>query len=134
VAKLVNVARPPQRPLMIYDGDCGFCRFWVKRWQRSTGSQVAYLPLQDPSIATQFPELPTAALETAVHLIEPDGKVFSGAEAVFRSLAANPSKQWPLRLYRKIPGAALLAEWGYRLVARHRRASSALTRLIWKQK
>ncbi len=23
----------PERPLVLFDADCGFCRFWVVRWR-----------------------------------------------------------------------------------------------------
>jgi predicted DCC family thiol-disulfide oxidoreductase YuxK len=33
-------------PLLIFDGDCGFCRIWVEYWKRLTGDLVAYGPYQ----------------------------------------------------------------------------------------
>jgi predicted DCC family thiol-disulfide oxidoreductase YuxK len=35
------------RPLLIYDGDCGFCNYWVRYWQKLTGDRVAYAPYQE---------------------------------------------------------------------------------------
>src|SRR4051794_33290358 len=87
------------KPVMLFDGDCRFCRLWIERWQQSTGDRVDFWPLQEPRVAENFPELPRDELEQAVHLIEADGSVYRGAEAVFRGLAVNPAKQWPLRLY-----------------------------------
>jgi hypothetical protein len=26
----------PKRPLVLFDADCGFCRFWVVRWRAVT--------------------------------------------------------------------------------------------------
>ena len=43
--------------------------------------------------AEQFPELPREHFEKSVHLIEPSGLVYNGAEAVFRSLAVNPRRR-----------------------------------------
>jgi len=71
---------------MIYDGDCNFCKFWIVRWRETTGDRVEYIESQDPRVAEQFPELPRERFETSVQLIEPDGRVCSGAEAVFRAL------------------------------------------------
>ena len=98
----IRVAAPPPKPLMVFDGDCNFCTLWVRRWQQMTGDAVDYLPAQDPRIAAQFPEIPREQFDTAVQLIETDGSVYSGAEAVFRTLAHNPKRQWPLPLLRKI--------------------------------
>ncbi len=57
--------------------------------------------------------------------------MYSGAQAVFRALAANPAYQWPLHLYQSLPASARVAEWAYRLVAKHRMAFSRLTRALW---
>ena len=70
--KPATVGSPPAKPLMIYDGDCGFCGRWIQRWKRTTADRVEYLPFQDPSIAARFPELPREAFERSVHLVEPD--------------------------------------------------------------
>ena len=96
----LRVAMPPPKPLMVFDGDCNFCTLWIRRWQQMTGDAVDYLPAQDPRIAEQFPEIPRAQFDTAVQLIEPDGTVHSGAEAVFRTLAHNPKRHWPLHIYQ----------------------------------
>ena len=113
---------------MIYDGDCGFCGRWIQRWKRTTADRVEYLPFQDPSIAARFPELPREAFERSVHLVEPDGRVYRGAEAVFRSLASPSKFAWLLWTYEKIPGVAPLAEWGYRRVASNRVFLSAVSK------
>ena len=116
---------------MVFDGDCNFCTLWIRRWQQMTGEAVDYLPAQDPQITTRFPEIPRAQFDTAVQLIETDGTVYSGAEAVFRVLAHNPNRQWPLRLYEKLPVIAHFTEWAYRIVAEHRTLFSRLTRWFW---
>jgi predicted DCC family thiol-disulfide oxidoreductase YuxK len=116
---------------MIYDGDCNFCSLWVHRWQHATGDRLDYLPFQDPLVAARFPEVPRGQFETAVQLIDTDGRVYGGAEAVFRALAHNPHGDWLLDWYGHSPLFARVTEWGYRLVARHRGFFSALTRLAW---
>jgi len=116
---------------MIYDGDCNFCLRWIHRWQLSTGDQLDFLPFQDPRVAARFPEVPRGQFETAVQLVEKDGRVYGGAEAVFRVLAHNPHGDWLLDWYEHSPVFARVTEWGYRLVARHRVFFSVLTRLAW---
>ena len=116
---------------MVFDGDCGFCRFWILRWQRITGNRVDFVPFQELDLGARFPELPRKVFETAVQLIEPDGFVYSGAEAAFRALAHNPHYEWLLGWYAHSPAFARAAEFGYRCVAQHRAFFSALTRLAW---
>ncbi|MBI4436532.1 MAG: DUF393 domain-containing protein [Candidatus Omnitrophica bacterium] len=107
-----------EKPLLLWDGDCGFCRRWITRWQYLTGEKVDYAPFQEKG--DQFPEIPKESFINSVQLVEPDGKIYRGAEAVFRTLAYAPGRRWMLWVYQRVPGAAPLTEWGYRFVARHR--------------
>lgn len=116
---------------MVYDGDCRFCTLWIKRWQQETGDQVEYLPSQDPDVSTRFPEIPRRQFETAVQLIETDGRVYNGAVAAFRCLAHNPRKRRLLDWSEDSPIFARISERSYRFVAEHRTLFSALTRLAY---
>jgi predicted DCC family thiol-disulfide oxidoreductase YuxK len=107
-------------PLLIYDGDCGFCIYWVRYWQRLTGDRVAYAPYQE--VAAQFPEIPVAAFQRAVQYVGPDGKIASGAEAALLTLSHADGKGFWLMLYRHVPGFAAIAERMYAFVASHRAA------------
>lgn len=120
--------RPTGRPLLIYDGDCGFCRLWIDYWRKLTRDRVAYAPFQE--VAARFPEIPLEEFARSVQFITADGKVLSGAHAVFQALAYAPSKAWMLWVYTNVPGAAFLAEWAYRLVAGHRPFFQRLVRLL----
>jgi predicted DCC family thiol-disulfide oxidoreductase YuxK/uncharacterized membrane protein YphA (DoxX/SURF4 family) len=129
VSQELRVQSPPSKPLLVFDGDCQFCRRWIARWKNATGDAVDYIPFQDESVASQFPEIPREDFEQAVHLILPDGSVSRGAEAVFGSLAEGGSYRWLLRLYRKAPTFADLSELLYDEVALHRTALSKLDRI-----
>ena len=124
----IRVATPPPRPVMVFDGDCGFCKLWIRRWRQMTREEVDYLPAQDPRIQTQFPEIPRAQFDVAVHLIETDGQVYVGAEAVVRAMAHAEDHRWPLWVYQRSPVLARTMELGYRVVANHRGFFSWLTR------
>ena len=118
-----------RKPLLIFDGDCGFCRAWIARWRRLTGDRVEYATYQD--VAEDFPEIPRERFTRAVQLIEPDGTRFEAAEAVFRSLAHAPGQGAWLALYQHAPLFAPFSEWCYRRVAKHRPAFERLTRMLW---
>jgi len=126
-----RVAQPPTQPLLVFDGDCHFCGLWIRRWRQLTSDTVAYLPAQDPRVAEQFPEIPRAQLDTAVALIATNGEIYAGAEAVFRTLAENPTWRWLFHGYITFPWFAGFTEWAYRLVAEHRPLFSTLTRWCW---
>jgi lipase maturation factor 1 len=131
VKSTIRVAAPPTRPLLIYDGDCSFCTLWIHRWECLAGKFVDYLPSQDPQIAERFPEIPRQEFDTSVQLIEPDGSVYNGSEAVFRSLACNPNCHWLRDLYEVFPPFAPTSEWAYHIVATHRVFFSRVTKLLW---
>lgn len=108
----------PNRPLMVYDGDCGFCRLWIKRWRLLTGEKVDYRPYQET--AAQYPEISLERFQVSVQLIEPDGRVSSGALAVCRGLSFRQGLGWMTRAYDGVPGFAFVSEKAYAFVAAHR--------------
>src|SRR6516162_11346211 len=125
----LRVVNPPPRPLMIWDGECHFCRRWIERWREITGDQVNYETSQ--RVGDRFPEVLSEQFLRSVVLIAPDGAVFCGAEAVFRSLQCRASKKWMAWSYYHVPGFAPVSEAFYRFVSLNRRFASAMTRLLW---
>jgi predicted DCC family thiol-disulfide oxidoreductase YuxK len=117
------------RPLLIFDGECHFCRRWIARWRQMTGERVEYAPFQE--VAPLHPQITAERFQRSVQLIETDGSVHEGAEAVFRALAYAPFRGWPLWAYSHVPFAKAISERLYRLVAGHRVAFSRLTRWLW---
>jgi lipase maturation factor 1 len=57
--------------------------------------------------------------------------VYSGAEAVFRTLAYVPGYRWMLTAYRRLPGARPASEAAYRVVADHRGICSKMLSIAW---
>ncbi|MCH2136631.1 MAG: lipase maturation factor family protein [Phycisphaerales bacterium] len=118
---------PGDRPLVVWDGECTFCRRWASRWYALTGDTFAWTTLQKRPGSISIER---EALASAIHLVEPDGTHVRGAEAVCTILARGGVRGWPLVLYRHVPGVARVSEAVYNWVARHRggcdRASRAL--------
>ncbi|MBT5549596.1 MAG: DUF393 domain-containing protein [Nitrospina sp.] len=118
-----------KKPVLIYDGDCGFCGLWIARWSPLTQGQVDYSSSQD--VGENYPQIPLENFEASVYFIAPDGGFCSGAQAVFRALAYASNGHWWLKAYEKVPGFAPVSEWGYRQVAQNRNFFSTLTQWIW---
>jgi predicted DCC family thiol-disulfide oxidoreductase YuxK len=124
-----RVQNPPgSKPLVVFDGDCGFCRFWIERWKSVSGGRLDYAPYQE--VATRFPEIDVDEFRRAVQLVLPSGEVFAAAHAVVRALAEIPGRGHWLTLYR-VPGIRPLVELAYRLTAANRGLASRFTRLLW---
>ena len=117
------------RPVLIYDGDCGFCKLWVQYWSELTKDAIEYQPLQHA--LGRFVGLTREELERAVHLVHPDGRVWAGAAAVYQLLAQGGTSRWPALLYERVPGFAGLSERAYALIAAHRPSFYRLTVALW---
>jgi len=116
------------RPVMLYDGDCAFCGRWVRRWGNSTGDAIDYEPYQEA--AARFPQIPPDAPRRAVHLIEPDGRITRGSQAVFRAQAVAGHRRWPWWLYEHSRVFAAVSQRAYALIASHRTAADRIDRLL----
>ena len=111
-------ARP--KPVLIYDGECGFCQRSVEIGKRITGDRVHYEP--SSRVPTGLPGIPPEAFARSVQWVGSDGSTCSGAEAVFSALAtASWLGKFALFSYRRIPLVARLTESVYSWVAAHRK-------------
>src|SRR5438876_7435916 len=125
----LSVTAPPPKPLMIWDGECHFCRLWIERWREITRGEVEYATYQE--VAEKFPEISRTEFQRAVAYIDREGKVFFAAEAVYRSLRCRSSRKWLAWNYDHVPGFASVSETVYKFIASHRDFGSAITRLLW---
>ena len=114
-------------PRLVYDGECGFCRYTVEYARAITGDDVEYAPYQH--VADQYPEHTPDDFAKSIWLFAP-GSTASGADAAFRTLAVGGRRLW-LRAYRHVPGFAYVAECLYRWVSRHRVACLHVCRWLF---
>lgn len=117
---------PPSKPVLIYDGECRFCRHFVGRWKRRTGDRVRY-ETRESARAWVLEEFYRRSAG-AVLLMMPDGRFFEGAEAVFkvRALGGLGLGLW---LFEHLPGGRRISDAAYRLVARNRMFFSWMLRV-----
>jgi predicted DCC family thiol-disulfide oxidoreductase YuxK len=107
-------------PTLIYDGECGLCRRAVERlrsWDHE--HRLHYVPFQDEEAVKRF-GIGLPALAAAMHLVLPDGRVFSGADAVPELGRQLPGKRWWAWGFA-VPGVRPLARRVYRRIAQRRR-------------
>src|SRR3982074_881499 len=104
----LRVSNPPPGALMIWDGECHFCKRWIERWREITAGKVDYATYQEA--AARFLEIPVEPFKRAVALIESDGEVFFAGEAVYRSLRYRSSRKWLAWSYHNVPGFAAISE------------------------
>jgi predicted DCC family thiol-disulfide oxidoreductase YuxK len=116
-------------PTLVYDGDCAICRYWVDYWRGLTNDRIVFRPYQEA--ATDFPAISREAFQRAIQLIEPDGRVYSGAAATFQVLRYAPGRSLWWWSYAHLPGFASMSEWAYAFFARRRGLLNGLTKLLW---
>lgn len=114
--------------LVIFDGDCSFCRRWANRWREIAGDALAFEPYQQA--AARFPKIPVGQFGQAVHLVEAGGKIRRGADAVYAAMSIAGQRQWPAWMYERVPGFAKLSEFAYDVVSRHRGTFDSLDRFF----
>lgn len=108
----------PDKPTMLWDGDCGFCGRWIRRWSALTGDAVDYRRYQDA--LEDFPQVREDDCRRAVQLVLPDGRVLSAAHAALHALAAGGRFRFLSNLYQKSGIFRACAEAAYRFVAANR--------------
>jgi predicted DCC family thiol-disulfide oxidoreductase YuxK len=118
-----------ERPLLIFDGKCGFCRIWIQYWEQITGTSIEYAPSQE--VGARYPQIPPKNYGQSVQLVMPEGDVISGARAVFTTLKCAPGMTWLLWVYDHVPGFAPATELAYRLIAANRTFFYHLTRFTF---
>jgi len=106
-----------ERPRFYYDGECRFCRLWVKRWKRTTGEAVEYVPFA------------AGEKRPSSEFVATDGTVSVGAEGVFRLLATSTRGRL-LWWYRRVPPFAWASEIAYRMVSSCRACAYKFTKFL----
>jgi predicted DCC family thiol-disulfide oxidoreductase YuxK len=110
----------PDRDVVIFDGNCAFCRSQVERlnrWDRRR--RLAFVSLHDPIVAERFPDLSHEELMQQMYIVDRRGNRHGGA-AAFRYLSRHLRILWPVAPLMHIPFTLPLWQWGYRLVAKRR--------------
>lgn len=117
---MITTAKHPPLDTVLFDGRCRFCRGQIALLRRldPTG-RLRFTSLHEPSVAADFPELPAAALEAEMFVVDRRGNARGGAAAV-RYLSRRLPLLWPLAVLLHLPGSLPAWNWLYRLVARNR--------------
>jgi predicted DCC family thiol-disulfide oxidoreductase YuxK len=103
------------KPVLLYDGDCEFCRRWVLRWRQKIGDAVEY----------------QAGQTDKVRLIEPGGREHAGVGAILAALGTVGERRWVRGLYEHAPPFRAIADAAYAFVSRHRGGFARLDHFLY---
>lgn len=106
------------RALMIYEGDCGFCNRCVRFAARRLPTEAQFKPWQRVDLAGLG--IPRARARHEVLWVQPDGRVFGGAQAIAKLLLDCGGPWAVLGAVLRVPPFRWVAHAGYRVVAKNR--------------
>ncbi len=107
----------PEADVVLYDGQCKFCRAGVTRVQQLDGkNRLAFLSLHDPEVAQRWPDLTHEMLMREMYIIDRAGNRYPGAAAV-RYLSRRLPLLWFASPFLHIPFSLPLWQVAYRWVA-----------------
>lgn len=109
--------------LLVYDGECRLC-VSTKQKLEAVGvgqaeSDVRFLAYQSEAAKRMLGPNYRPGRPNVAFLIRPSGEVVQGFEAFLPLVPIFPGGEL-LLWWLRFPSAKRLAEWGYRMVARHR--------------
>jgi predicted DCC family thiol-disulfide oxidoreductase YuxK len=110
------------RPVLLFDGQCGFCRQWVarlRRWDRRGVIQT--LAGAERDTLPGLPPISDQSLDRAMQFVTPDGRVYPGARALPVLLPYLPGGRILAPAFR-VPGVQAVADRLYAWISarRHR--------------
>ncbi|MGY5846876.1 thiol-disulfide oxidoreductase DCC family protein [Salegentibacter sp. HM20] len=127
-AKILCTKYPPEMPTLVWDGDCGFCKFWKTTWEIKTPNRLHYETYQ--KLSGKFPDIPLKEFKKASRLIEPDGKVYSGPDSAYRALYHAGNEAWH-KWYHKSSIFRKFSDHFYNHIAKNRGFYFKLTQILF---
>ena len=117
----------PPRDLLIYDADCDFCRRCAAAAEAIAGEALEVIG--SDRAGSRVPALGPPDYARAVQLVSRNGGICEGADAIVSALHSNlPTLAWA---WCHLPGLKPLLRGMYRMVARHRGATSRAATLLF---
>lgn len=107
-----------ERPVLVFDGDCGFCTRSVRFAERRIPVDAEIVPFQ----AADLEALGTTVEQTTREIVwvEVDGRTYGGAQAAAKLLIAAGGPWRPLGLLGRVPPFRWIAHALYRGIAANR--------------
>lgn len=123
---------PPQLWLVLYDSDCGFCKWLLALLLRlDRARRLRPVALQGPEAEALLADLDPAERMASMHVVAPDGTRASAGEALPSLLGLLSGGRLPAAVFARFPR---LTSAGYQWVATHRIGISRFVPRRWKRR
>ncbi|CAM3301415.1 DCC1-like thiol-disulfide oxidoreductase family protein [Aequorivita lipolytica] len=130
-SKIDRTAFPPaEKPMMVWDGECGFCKYWITRWKSKTEDRIIYRTFQQ--VSENYPDIPLKEFKKASRLVETDGSIYSGPDSAYRSFNyfEESDSRWH-NLYSKNGFFTSVSDYTYNFIANNRSFMLKITKLFF---
>jgi predicted DCC family thiol-disulfide oxidoreductase YuxK len=119
--ELPSIYDNPKADVVIFDGECNFCRAQVERlaWWDETGKRLGFVSLHDPEVARRYPDLTYDMLMEQMYVVDRYGHRFAGVEAIRYLTRTLPRLYW-LAPVLHLPGTLPIWKWCYSQIAKRR--------------
>lgn len=116
--RITRCDRPPEKVTVLFDGHCRFCVGSSKKLGRLARGELELRSFREEGVLERFHPLGLAQCEKAMQLIDTDGHIVEGAEAVVAAVQGR----WfgPIAKAYYVPGIRQVSDALYGWVARNR--------------
>lgn len=105
--------------VVIFDGQCNFCRAQVQRLNWFAAGKLTFVSLHDGRVAERFPDLTKDQLMEQMYVVTPSGESFGGANSL-RYLSRKLPRLWLAAPLLHIPFSLPLWQFLYNKIAQYR--------------
>lgn len=120
---------PENKPLLIWDGNCGLCKWWAHHFHYLLDSRIELETSQEAR--KRISDISDEEFNNYVFLLEPSGCTTKGAEAAYRAFYIFRQYRFLYKGYKKYNWFKKLSDWGYRKVANNRPFFFKVTRYLF---
>lgn len=127
--KVTATKFPPPKPLMVWDGKCSFCAYWISYWQKISGEAIAFESYE--TAAARFPDLDLSLFKQASRLIDRDGRIYSGPDSAYYSFKLRAKYSFLHTWYQKYSPFRAFSDWQYQIIASNRNIFFRITKFLF---
>ena len=130
-AKIKKTTYPPsKKPMLVWDGECGFCGYWVTRWKCKTKGAIDFNTYQE--VSKDYPDIPEKEFKKASRLIDTEGIIYSGPDSAYKSLSYSSKQLLPFhKWYRNYSFFTWLSDHAYNFIAKNRSFFFKITKICF---
>ena len=118
-SELPDIDSVANADVVIFDGQCNFCRSQVRRLNWFASGKLTFVSLHDPRVAERYPDLTKSQLMEQMYVVTVEGERFGGASSL-RYLSRKLPRLWLVAPLLHIPFSLPVWQFLYNKIAKYR--------------